>query len=158
MWFHRLHDQDGFDTIPVGFVPKTANSEFLAQRTNGLPKQGWLTIQDRRRTAAHHIFPIKQNLKQKIKMKNVAKITVLLMALTASEASRLGNPSEVSDDSSFIGRRVDLASCRCCDVIAITITVDAVFLCLNRLRTRSSMFLPTPNTITNPSNTSYNLM
>ena len=36
-------------------------------------------------------------------MKSVAKITVLLMAMTASEASRLGSPSEVSDDSSFVG-------------------------------------------------------
>jgi hypothetical protein len=70
------------------------------------------------RSKAHlqsHIFPSQQNLEQKIKMKNVAKITVLLMAMTAaSEASRLGSPSEVSDDSPFLGRRVDLMSCCYC--------------------------------------------
>jgi hypothetical protein len=33
-------------------------------------------------------------------MKSVAKITVFLMAVTASEASRLGSPSEVSGGSS----------------------------------------------------------
>jgi hypothetical protein len=112
-------------------VPKDSSEFMLAQHSNVLIGSG-----------APRISHISKEAKPRI-MKSVTNIAVLLMAMTASEASRLGSPSEVSGDSSFVGRRMDLMSCR---------TVVAV---LFQPSPRSSIFLPTPDAATNTSNTPY---
>jgi hypothetical protein len=46
------------------------------------------------------IIPSQRKLEHQNKMKNVAKIAVFLMAVTALEASRSAKPNEVSNGSS----------------------------------------------------------
>jgi Mn2+/Fe2+ NRAMP family transporter len=58
-------------------------------------------------------------------MKSIAKITVFLMAVTALEASRLGSPRDVSDDS-------HVTSLTLCIVVIVVIVL--FYRLANRLR------------------------
>jgi hypothetical protein len=79
-------------------------------------------------------------------MKIIAKITVFLTAVTALEASPLGSPSEVRNDSSsrldvssLLIRRLDLMRRRCCS-----------HRCCGWITPQSSWCqLPTTNAVTN---------
>jgi hypothetical protein len=78
-------------------------------------------------------------------MKCVAKITVFLMAVTALEASRLGSPREVSEDSS-----ADVVW-TCCVVVAMVIVPIGVVLLNPSSKPTADLPTSTPKSTTNTS-------